>query len=494
MNAHLRTIIAGAMVASASSLGAGVSRTVSAQDASPTQGLVRKGKVPVSEDILKFKLPRASEATLSNGLRLIVLEDRRLPQISFQLIVAGAGGYSDPADQPGLAAFTASLMREGTPTRTSNQISEQLELMAATLNFGAGNSPEATITGSALSDQAVRLMDLAADVLLHPSFPEEELARFKQRTRASLAQQRANPAFLAAEVFSRAVYGSHPAARISPTLASLDRLTRDDLVAFHRAHYLPDRAVLAIAGDVSMFQARIVVESKLGGWTKPPVSMTTGVPEPDPVNESKIYFIARPSSVQTNLLVGSQGIERTNPDYDVLAVMNKIIGGGPMGRLFLHLREEKGYTYGASSALDARQHRGDWAASTNVRTDVTEPALRDLLEEVRQLREIPVSDQELADAKRSMVASFALSLESPAQLLNLYLTQWRYKLPADYWDRYAERVMAVTNDQVQAAARRYLAQDRLQIVVVGDPARALDPLKKLGPVETYDANGDRAAF
>jgi zinc protease len=455
---------------------------------------VRKGKVPVSEEILKFKLPRAAETTLSNGLRLIVLEDRRLPQISFQLIVPGAGGYSDPADQPGLAAFTASLMREGTPTRTSSQISEQLELMAAALNFGAGNSPEATVTGSALSDQAVRLMDLAADVLLHPSFPEEELARFKQRTRASLAQQRANPAFLAAEVFSRAVYGSHPAARISPTLESLDRLTREDLVAFHRGHYLPDRAVLAIAGDVSMFQARIVVESKLGGWARPPVSVTTPVAEPEPIDASKIYFVARPGSVQTNLLVGSQAIERTNADYDVLAVMNRIIGGGAMGRLFLHLREEKGYTYGASSALDARQHRGDWTASTSVRTEVTEPALRDLLEEVRQLREVPVSDQELADAKRSMVASFALSLESPAQLLSLYLTQWRYKLPADYWDRYAERVMAVTKEQVQAAAQRYLAQDRLQIVVVGDPTRALDPLKKLGPVETFDANGARSTF
>ena len=516
MNARATTVLAGAMIASVlfvgsgltsvhvvsgPSLAAGFSRivsgfnqAVSAQETSPTQGLVRKGKVPVSEEILKIKLPRASEATLPNGLRLIVLEDRRLPQISFQLVIPGAGGYFDPADQPGLATFTAALMREGTPTRMSNQISEQLELMAATLNFSAGNSPEATITGSALSDQAVRLMDLASDILLHPSFPDEELARYKQRTRASLAQQRANPAFLAAEVFSRAVYGPHPAARISPTLASLDRVTRDDLLAFHRAHYLPDRAVLAIAGDLSMFQARIVVESKLGGWTKPPVSVTTAIPEPDPVNESKIYFIARPSSVQTNLLVGSQAIERTNADYDVLAVMNKIVGGGPMGRLFLHLREEKGYTYGASSALDARQHRGDWAASTNVRTDVTEPALRDLLEEVRQIREIPVSDQELADAKRSMVASFALSLESPAQLLSLYLTQWRYRLPADYWDRYAERIMAVTKEQVQAVARRYLAQDRLQIVVVGDPAQALDPVKKLGPVETYDANGNRAAF
>jgi zinc protease len=472
----------------------GTCMAVSAQESSATQGLVRKGRVPVSGEILKIKLPRAAEATLPNGLHLIVLEDRRLPQISFQLLIPGAGSYFDPAEQPGLASFTASLMREGTTSRKSNQVSEQLELMAATLDFGAEGSPEATITGSSLSDQAVRLIDLAADVLLHPTFPDEELARFKLQTRAALAQRRANPGFLAAEMFSRAVYGSHPASRISPTLASLERLTREDLVAFHHAHYLPDRAVLAIAGDVSMLQARIVVESKLGGWTKPADSATTTVPDPAPVNESKIYFIARPSSVQTNLLVGSQAIERTSADYDVMSVMNKIIGGGPIGRLFLHLREEKGYTYGASSALDARQHPGDWSASTNVRTEVTEPALRDLLEEIRQLREIPVSDQELIDARRSMVASFALSLESPAQLINLYLTGWRYKLPADYWDGYAERVMAVTKEQVQAVARRYLAQDRLQIVVVGDPLRVAEPLKKLGPVEAYDENGLRIPF
>ena len=226
--------------------------------------------------------------------------------------------------------------------------------MAATLNASAANSTEATIAGSCLSDQAARLIDLAADVLLHPSFPDEEVARFKQRTRATLTQQRANPNFLAAEMFSRAVYGNHPAARISPTPAALDRLTRNDLVDFHRTHYRPDGAVLAVAGDVSMLQARLVAEAKLGGWAKPAVAANTTVPEPAPVETSKIYFVGRPASVQTNLIVGSQAIERTNADYDVLSVMNKIVGGGPTGRLFLHLREDKGYTYGASSAIDAR--------------------------------------------------------------------------------------------------------------------------------------------
>jgi zinc protease len=489
-------IVAISVVTSAPS---GFSRTVLAQETSP--GLVRKGKVPVSNDVLKIRLPRAAEADLPNGMHLIVLEDHRLPQISFQLIIPGAGGFFDPPEQPGLASFTASLMREGTPTRTSNQISAQLDLMAATLNANAGSSStEMSLNGSSFSDQASTLFDLAADVLLHPAFAEDEVARFKQRTRSNLAQQRASPNFLAAEMFARAVYGTHPAARVAPTVASLDRTTREDLVAFHRTHYVPERAVLAIAGDISLAQTRMLVDARLGAWKRsaPTISIAgsatpivVAIPDPQPTTGSKIYFVARPNSVQTNLIVGAQAIERTNPDYDVLQVMNKVIGGGPTGRLFLHLREDKGYTYGASSALDARQHRGDWAASTNVRTEVTEPALHDLLDEVRQLRDEPVPERELADAKRSMIASFALSLESPAQLLGLSITSWRYRLPADYWDRYPERVAAVTSAQVQAIARKYLMTDRLQIIAVGDPGPVAGPLKKLGVVESYDANGRR---
>jgi zinc protease len=483
-----RTIAALAVVGGLASLSAQVPPQ---GEAAPTRGLIRKNKVPISGDIPKIKLPKPAEADLGNGLHVIVLEDRRLPQISFQLFIHGAGGYYDPDDQPGLAGITAALMREGTASRTSREISEQLEVMAASLNVGAAaSSPEAAIAGSCLTDQATKLLDLAADVLLHPSFPEEEIARYKQRTRAGLAQQRSNPAFLAAEMFSRAVYGSHPASHMGPTVAALDRVTRDNLVEFHRTHWTPDHAVLAIAGDVSMFQAKIVVDSKLGGWKKTDAAAST-VTDPAPIEGPKIFFVARPNSVQTNLVVGTQAIARANPDYDVLQVMNKIIGGGPTGRLFIHLREEKGYTYGASSSLSAPLHRGEWQAATSVRTEVTEPALRDLLDEITALRDVTVSDEELADAKRSMIASFALSLESPAQLVTYTVTRWRYKLAADHWDTYAERVNAVTKDQIQAAARKYLAADRLQIVAVGDPTQVTDPLEKLGEVETYDTEGKR---
>ena len=193
--------------------------------------------------------------------------------------------------------------------------------------------------------------------------------------------------------------------------------------------------------------------------------------------------------MQTTLIVGTQAIARTDPDYEALQVMNRIIGGGPTGRLFIHLREEKGYTYGAGSTLNAAMFRGDWSASTSVRTEVTEPALNDLLDEIRQLRDQPASDQEVADAKRSIIASFALSLESPTQLSSYYVTRWRYKLAADYWDKYPDRIAAVTKAQIQTVARKYLIADRMQIVAVGDPAKVADTLKKLGEMETYDAEG-----
>jgi zinc protease len=461
------------------------------QQTPPTQGVVKKGKVPVSTEILKTALPRPVEADLPNGAHLMVLEDHRLPQLSFQIFIPGAGGYYDPPDRSGLASFVAALMREGTSSRTSEQISQQLEVMAASLNVAAAVAgQEATISGSCLSDQAERLLDLTTDVLLHPSFPAEELARFKQRTRAQLMQQRANPTFLAIEMFSRAIYGSHPAARITPTVAALESVTPAMLADFHGTRYVPDHAAIAVAGDISMAQARRLLEPRLAAWNKSGAA-GPGVSDPATLAGAKIYFIARPNSVQTNLVVGTQAIARTSPDYDTLQVMNKVIGGGPTGRLFIHLREEKGYTYGAGSSLNASLYRGEWSASTSVRTEVTGPALDDLLAEISRLRDEPVSSGELADAKRSMIASFALSLESPQQLLNLYVTRWRYKLPADYWDRYPDRVSAVKSDDVQAAAKKYLAADRMQIVAVGDPARVSETLKKLGEVETYDTDGKR---
>jgi len=337
-------------------------------------------------------------------------------------------------------------------------------------------------------DNFDKSLDLGADILLNPVFPEEELARYKTRQRASLVQLRANPSFLARERFSRVVYGDHPASRIMPSPEMIDRTTREALVAFHKAHYVPDNAIIAVVGDITFAEARKKIEAKFGGWKKAGVTLPP-IQDPPPIGPSKIYLVDRPNSVQTSLVVGTAGINRTSPDYDTVSLLNSIIGGGPTGRLFLNLREDKGWTYGAYSNFTAVRYRGAWMASTEIRGDVTENALREILNEVERMRGERVDDKAFLDKKRSLVASFALSLESQNAIMSNYITSRLYNLPADYWDKYPERITAVTEDQVQAAAKKYLDAGRLQIVAVGDAKKIGEGLKKFGTVEVYDTDG-----
>jgi predicted Zn-dependent peptidase len=198
--------------------------------------------------------------------------------------------------------------------------------------------------------------------------------------------------------------------------------------------------------------------------------------------------VARPSSVQTFMLVGGPSMTRTDPDYPALTVANRVLGG-TMGRLFRHLREEKGYTYGIGSGFSAGKYRGDWSASTSVRTAVTDDAMRDLIAEIAEMRDKPVPASEFEDAKRAIVASFALSLENANAILNYYIQSWTYGFPADYWDTYPAKIAAVTVEQAQAAAKKYWDPARLQIVAVGDGPKIAEVFKKFGPVEMFDAEG-----
>jgi len=485
ITSYRSSIIVAGVALAVSAAGAQVPQQQAPQ---PSMQMVLKGKAPVSKDILKVKLPRATESNLDNGLHVLVLEDHRVPQVSFQLVIPGAGGYYDPADKVGLASFVAAMMREGTATRSSEQISQALETMAAGVSVGAGaSSTSATVAGSALTSTFPKLFELSADVLLHPSFPAAEWDRYKTRTRAGFTQIRTNPNFLGNERFNLAVFGSHPASRVFATPAALDATTPQTLTEFYKTHYVPDHAVMAFAGDITPAQARALVTQYLGSWSKSgaPLPKTE---DPPPMGGAKVYLISRPGSVQTTLYVGTQGVSRTSPDYDQLAVADRVIGG-VMGRLFRHLREEKGYTYGISSFFGATPYVGAWTAQTSVRTDVTEPALRDLLAEIGAMRDSLVPESEFEDSKRALVASFALSLESPQRILGYHLESWQYHLPADYWDNYPARIAAVTRAQAQAAARKYWDPSRLQIVAVGDAAKIHDILAKFGTVQSFDADG-----
>jgi zinc protease len=482
-----RAIIVFALIAFVSLVG--FAQGPGGQQAPSTKGVVLKGKAPVSNEILKVKLPRPQEVDLPNGIHLMVLEDHRFPQINLQMQIPGAGGYYDPADLVGLAGFTASMMMEGTTTRNTRQIAQEQETMASNVSLGTGLSSEvASMSVSSLTANFDTTLDLAADVLLNPTFPEEELARLKARQKASLLQLRSIPAFLAQERYGQVIYGDHPSARVVPAVQAIDRVTREALVAFHKAHYVPDQAIVAVVGDLTFADARKKIEAKFGGWKKAGVTVPP-VQDPGPLGAAKIYLVDRPNSVQTSLVVGTQAINRTSADYDVMQILNAVIGGGPTGRLFLNLREDKGWTYGAYSGLTAPRYRGDWSASTEIKGDVTEQALGEILNELKRVRTEPVPDKEFTDKKRSAVASFALSLESPNGIMSNYITSRRYNLPADYWDRYPERMMAITVDQVKAAAAKYLDPARLQIVAVGDGKKISEGLKKYGTVEVYDTEG-----
>jgi len=480
-------------VALSAGLAAGLVRAQGQEPApAPAKPSQMKGLAPVNKEPLKIKLPRPAEADLSNGAHLMVLEDHRVPSVSFQIMMMGAGGYYDPADRPGLADTTASLMDEGTTTKSSEEIAQTLDTLAASVSVSASEGSQiATMTGSALSDQLDQVLSLAADILMHPKFADDELARYKARTNAALEDQRADPDFLANERYSKAIYGNHPASSTGVTKESLAQITRDALVSFHKANYVPDFAIIAVSGDITLAEARTKFEAALKEWTKSGRARPA-VTDPPPTGPLKLYLVNRPESVQTNYLLGEQAINRTSADYDTLQVMNTVLGGSN-GRLFRILREEKGYTYGASSGLHALRYKGDWRAGMDVRTEVTEPSLRDLLAELTRMRDQPVPADELADAKRSMTASFALSLENPSEVLNLYVIRQMYAFPADYWDRYSDRINAVTASQVQTAAKQYLDPAKLQIVAVGDASKTEAPLRKFGPLELYDDEGKPVA-
>jgi predicted Zn-dependent peptidase len=459
------------------------------QQPQTTKGAVIKGKAPVNKEVLKVNLPRAEEATLKNGLRVVLLQSHKVPTFNMQMVVL-SGGLADKADYHGLSSFTASLLREGTTRRSSKDIAEQVDALGATLTASSGLSGlTSTVTTGGLVENMDQTLDLFADVIRNPIFPQAEVDKFKTRTLAQLEFQRSIPQFLAAEQFNRAIYGtSHPAALIAPPAESIKKLASKDLAAFHSTYYRPNNAILAIVGDVTMKDILPKLEKAFGDWQKGDVPAVTIPPAPAQT-ESRIYLIDRPGSVQTVLTLGTLGIERTSPDYFAVLLADRVLGGGPSGRLFMNLREDKGYTYGAYSNFGGSKFRGTWTSSSEVRTDVTEGAMKEFMYELNRIRTEPVSAEELDNAKRAIIGSFALSLEQPGTLLQNIITQKLYDLPADYWDTYPQKVAAITVKDVQNAAQKYLDMDHLQVVAVGDAAKAREILAKYGKVELYDAEG-----
>jgi zinc protease len=394
----------------------------------------------------------------------------------------------EPAGQPGLAGATVRLLAEGTKTRTSKQIAEQIDSLGASLSASAGfGSGSTALSASGLSDTFEQWFALTTDVLLHPSFPADELAQYQARAKSALLQQRSQPGFLANQTMSRALYGTYPASVVSATPESLDSLTPAMLVEWHDKHYAPQNTILAISGDVNAETLIPKLRQRLAEWqrSKVPVKFPPG---PPPASKEKIFLVDRPGSVQTTLLMGNLAIDRTNPDYPALVVLNEVLGAGSASRLFLNLREEKGYTYGVYSNLIARKYAGPWTAGGDLRTEVTDGAMTEFLRELNRIRDEKVPDDELDAARHSVVARFALSLESPQQLIGYAITRKAYNFHPDYWDKYPAQIVAIKPDDIQRVARKYINPATMQVVAVGDASKIRTVLEKYGPVKMVDAS------
>jgi zinc protease len=446
-------------------------------------GVEIKGKAPVNPQTLRVLLPKPQEAALANGLRVALLEDHELPTFSLQLIIDG-GGLADPPDKRGLAMATAALLREGTKRRSSRELAEQLATLGASLSAGASpSSGESSVLVSGLSENIDATLELSAEVVRHPTFPPAEVEKWKTRFLSQLQYQRSLPAFQAQEQFMRAVYGEHPGSYVVPSESALKALTSGDLANYHRTWYRPNNITLIAYGDVALKDLVKKIERVFGDWSRAEAPQQklpalTGPAKP------RVLLVDRPGSVQTSLWIGGLGIERNSEDYFAVLVMNHILGGGPASRLFLNLREDKGYTYGVSSAFSGSSFPGVMVASTDVRTAVTEGALQELSAELKRIIAEPVPAQELKNAKRALIGRFALSLDSPQALIANLATQKIYGLPADYWETYPQRVEAITPEDIRRVAGRYYDPGRRQIIAVGDGASVRKSLEKYGEVET----------
>ena len=447
----------------------------------------RPGPAPA----IRFRAPRPEVIRLRSGASLWAIPARDLPIVAASAVVP-AGATAHPPGRAGLAALTASMLDEGTLGRSAEAIASLVEGMGAHLGVGAGwDGSYASFHG--LANHLEAGLDLAADVLHDPSFPEAEFDRVKALTLAGLRADRDRADALASMTFLDALYGSeHPYGRPADgTEATVSDLTRGDLVAFHAGHYLPDGSAWVVAGDFDPETVARVLDERIAprrGAVAPP-------PPPEPPDDApgpRIVLVHRPGAPQAVVRVGHVGIPRKHPDYDALALWNQVLGGQFTSRLNGKLREEKGYTYGVRSHFDARRGAGPFAVSASLEQGRLAEALADLKAEIEALMDDrPPTSKELDDARRALVEGQARHFESPSALVSRYAGLFLQGLPPDHHAGLADRLGVVTVADAETAAARHVLPETFLAVVVADADRVLAPLEALGWGPVVRAEADR---
>lgn len=437
---------------------------------------------------IPFDIPQPFETVLENKLKVVIFEDSRLPIVSFRLALQ-TGNINEPADAKGLNAAMVSMLTEGTNSYTSRRLAEAVERLGAHVSASAGQD-NIIIAASALSLYTSDILRLLAEIVLTPTFPESELNLYKQNTLENLKYQRSQPNFLADEQTSRVIYGAHPYSVTAPTPADVENLTREKLIAFHSEKFVANNAMLIVVGDVRRESLLGEIQSRFGDWKNGAVETQT-FDAPPTRSGTTVTIVDRAGSAQTNIVLSNLAIERGHPDFFPVLVMNQILGSGGSSRLFMNLREEKGYTYGAYSNFDARRQAGAFEATAEVRTSVTGDALKEFFYELNKIRDENVSETEIKDAKNFLTGVFPIRAETQEGLTNLIVAQKLYDLPDDYLQTYRDKINEVTIEDTDRVAKKYITPDKIAVVLVGDAEEILPQIKPYSDkIEIFDTEGN----
>jgi predicted Zn-dependent peptidase len=434
---------------------------------------------PVAGPTPTFTPPRWQRFKLKNGLDVFLVEFHDLPLIDFNLMIK-TGGAANPAERAGLADLTANMLDEGTKTRTALGIADEVAVLGANLSTGS-TWDASNVSMSTLSRNLDPALAVFADVVQNPTFDEKEFARVRDNLLTAISRRKDSPPTVANLAFTRLLYGAkHPFGwPMTGAESSIKQLTPAELRAFFDANYRPNNAALIVAGDTTAAALKTKLEAAFGKWKPkrvPPRRMPAAA---GATPATRIFLIDKAEAPQSSIRVGLIGIERTNPDYFPVTVMNLILGGG-FYRLDLNLREKQGWTYGARSTVDSRKTPGPFSAGGEFVAPHSADSVAEILKEISAMRDADVTDAELSRAKDQIVKSFPARFATrgnvAAQLAELAV----FGLPDSY----------VTEDDVRRVARKYVDPSHLTIVVVGDRKTLADPLAKLAPVEVRDLDGD----
>ena len=447
-------------------------------------------QVPAPGPSSPLQLPVPVAFTLENGLTVYLLERHSLPVVSANVVML-SGSDRNPHGLPGLASYTAEMLDEGTGKRSALQIACDAEQLGASLSTGS-NTDASVIAFRSLKRNVAAIFELAADVLLHPGFPESEVERLRHDRLTQILQQRDNPNTLAVKAFFSTLYGpSHPYGYVEVGTRESNRaIRRQELLQFWRDGYSPTIAALIVAGDLTADELRGLVTGHLGSWggtadrAVPPAAGSDG--------KRRIVIVDKPGSPQTTLRIGQIGLARSHPDYVPVAVMNATLGGLFSSRINMNLREQHGYTYGASSGFLFRRGRGPFLVGTSVRTDVTAAAVLEIFHEIERMRAREVAPEELAIAKDSIAQSLPGLFETSPQAASTIGQLFVHGLPADYFRGLPGEIDRVSAGDVRRVAEQHLQPAQMVIVAVGDQSRIRNELEKLdlGPVQCIEPDGD----